>query len=349
MPMSNLNSLSSHLEELSGKRILVRVNFDVPIEDGQVLDTTRIEDCLPTINALLDRDCKVVLLAHYDRPEGFDPQKSLKPVALVLQDLLSHPVSFVQHCPDPNNLDLEERADLVLVENLRFWPGEEGNSSEFVTALAKLGDIYVNEAFANCHRDHASITGLPRKLPSYAGLRLTEEINALNKIRSNPEQPLVVVIGGAKVETKMPLIEAFKDKADKILVGGKSALEITEQQITLPPNVLVATNGESTKDISLESAKQFADIIMAAQTVVWNGTMGVFEEDAYQQGTKIVAEAINQTQAFTLVGGGDTETALTMFDLESGIDVISTGGGAMLTFLAEGDLVGLKLLRKEGK
>lgn len=343
-----MKPLADHILSLKNKTALVRCNFDVPIEDGQVLDTTRIEDSLSTINLLLENDCRVVLIAHYDRPGGkYDESKNLRPVASVLEAKLGEPVSFI-----PYSQSVELKADstgtrVSLLDNLRFWSGEETPEPDFAQELAQLGDFYVNQAFANCHRNHTSMTLLAKLLPAYAGVDLAKEIEILSKTRNNPDKPLVVVIGGAKLETKEPLVSVFADKADHILVGGKVAFDIKAKGLELPDNVIVADLLESGRDITPESARQFADLISSAQSVIWNGTMGVFEESEHQTGTEIVAKAVNQTPAFTLVGGGDTETALTELDLESNIDFISTGGGAMLTYLSEGTLIAIKALESD--
>lgn len=337
-----MQSLNEAFPQFSGKTVVVRANFDVPLENGQVQDTTRLEDALPTIKLLRQNQCKVVLLAHAGRPEGrYDDKSSMKPVAAFLSNMLKEPVVIAEYQTNYHQVNIPE-ASIILLENLRFWPEEESNDPMFASYLASLGDCYVNEAFANCHRKHASIIGIPVHIPHYAGLSLTKEMEVLHAVRNNPQHPLVVVIGGAKLETKAPLVQAFADKADQILVGGKIAIELKDKIV--PANVTVAALSEDTKDITEESARKFADIIMNAKTVIWNGTMGVFEELEHQLGTKIVAEAINQTTAFTLMGGGDTEAALTFFNLEAGIDHISSGGGAMLTYLVDGHLVGVDAL-----
>jgi phosphoglycerate kinase len=326
----------------TGKTALLRANFDVPIENGQIQDTTRIEDAVETIKFLRANQCKVVIMAHAGRPEGrFDAESTLLPVSTLLTKLLNEPVVMANYCVDYHQLVVPD-APLVLLDNVRFWAEEETNDPSFAATLASLGDFYVNEAFANCHRKHASIVGIPAIIPGFSGLSLSKEIDILSTVRNNPEHPLVVVIGGAKLETKAPLVEAFSTKADKILVGGKIAIEIKDKAV--PANVVVSNLTPDSKDITESSASEFANIIMNAKTVIWNGTMGVFEEPEHQLGTKIVAEAINATPAFTLVGGGDTETALTFFNLESGINHISSGGGAMLTYLVDGMLVGVEAL-----
>lgn len=337
-----MKTLHDLIAEITSKTVLVRCNYDVPIEDGNIQDTTRIEDSLETIHALLNYGCKVVLLAHAGRPEGkVVPELSLRPVASQLETYLGETVAFldtidaqmVANCP----------ARIVMIENLRFWSGEEANDEAFAKQLATCGSAYVNEAFANCHRAHASVVGLPKLLPYAAGLHLEREISILHKIRTNPEHPLVVVIGGAKVETKEPLVRVFKGVADYILVGGKIAQELHAGENEIP-GLRVAELTPDGKDVTEKSAREFADLIMQAKSVVWNGTMGMYEDPAYKKGTEIVGNAVCATPAFTLVGGGDTEAALTEMDLEQGIDHISTGGGAMLDFLAEGTLVGIEAL-----
>lgn len=339
-----MQSLNQLFPQFSGKTAVLRTNFDVPLEHGQVGDTTRIEDAVPTIKKLRSEQCRIVILAHAGRPDGsFSEEASLAPIATLLSQLIGEPVVLAAYQTDYHQIVLPDNP-IVLVDNLRFWPGEEENDPEFAKALASFGDFYVNESFAVCHRKHASIVGIPQHLPSAAGLSLEKEMNILSTVRNNPEHPLVVVIGGAKLETKAPLVDAFAPTADKILVGGKVAIELRDKPHT--DNVIIADLTDDQKDITPESAQNFANIIMEAKTVVWNGTMGIFEEPEHQQGTRVVAEAINQTPAFTLMGGGDTETALTIFNLESGIDHISTGGGAMLTYLVDDSLVGVEALHE---
>lgn len=341
-----MQTLSSSITQLAGKRVLVRANFDVPLDDGQVGDVTRIEDAVSTIKLLLDHNCQVQVLAHAGRPEGeFKAEFSLKPVADTLAQLLQSQVNFIPYTQDISQTINQLKPGVNLLDNLRFYPGEEANDPEFVNALASLGEVYVNQAFANCHRAHASMVGLPGKLPSYAGVNLEKEVNILTKVRTNPDRPLVVVIGGAKLETKEPLVSAFVDVADKILVGGKIATDMASRETPVPSNVVLAQATPDGRDITEESAEQFAQIVRTAETIMWNGTMGVFEEEHNRRGTTIVAQAINDTPAYTIVGGGDTEAALTVLQLESGIDFISTGGGAMLTFLSEGKLVALEALK----
>jgi phosphoglycerate kinase len=337
-----MRSIDQAFPGYTGKTALVRTNFDVPLENGQVGDTTRIEDAVATIKLLRQNQCRVIIIAHAGRPEGrFDAESTLQPVADVLSMLVGEPVALANYQVDYHQIQIPDNP-IVLIDNLRFWPEEETNDPQFAEYLGSLADFYINESFAVCHRKHASIVGIPKYKPSFAGLSLAKEMTALARVKQQPERPLVVVIGGAKLETKAPLVEAFADSADQILVGGKVAIELKDKMHSV--NVVIAELTEDGKDITKASARHFADIIMNAKTVVWNGTMGVFEEPEHELGTRIVAEAINQTTAFTLMGGGDTETALTQFNLEGGIDHISTGGGAMLTYLVDGSLVGVEAL-----
>lgn len=341
-----MNKLSENINQITNKTVIVRANYDVPIENGSVQDTTRIEDSVATIKLLLEHGNRVVLLAHYDRPDGvFSEDKSLKPVISVLESLLGISVGFVGYQEDYHSLAMLADQQVTLVENLRFWNEEEANDESFALHLKTFGEVYVNEAFANAHREHASVSALPKLMPSYAGLSLASEIDLLTKVLENPDKPLVVVLGGAKLETKEPLVTVFASKADHILVGGKIALDLRAKNQNMSPNIKIADLTEDGKDITEASAREFAQIISGAQTVVWNGSMGVFEEEDHKLGTKIIAEAINTTPAFTLVGGGDTETALTELKLESGIDHISSGGGAMLEFLVKGTLPALEVLK----
>ena len=340
-----MKKLSDHLNQIADKRVIVRCNFDVPIEGGKVLDTTRIEDSIETIKTLRKVGAKVILIAHYSRPEnGYDESKSLLPIIPVLEELVGEKVAFSPYKENLSDVTIDSNESIVLLDNLRFWEQETSNDDAFAKQLSLMGDVYVNQAFANCHRKHASMVGLPKHLPAYAGINLAKEVDILSKLRNNPDKPLVVIIGGAKLETKEPLVSVFADVADHILVGGKVALDIVEKGIDLPSNVIIGEMVETGKDITRETAVRFAEIISEASSVIWNGTMGVFEEKEHQEGTRIVADAVNTTKAFTLVGGGDTETALTELDAEEGLDFISSGGGAMLTYLSEGKLVALELL-----
>jgi phosphoglycerate kinase len=342
-----MNKLQDHLTTFSGSSAVVRVNYDVPMENNQIGDTTRIEDSFPTINALLKHNCRVTLLAHAGRPDGkFDPKYSLKPIADYLSNTLNKPVTFFEYHDLQNGFHHLSLTQLNLIDNLRYWPEEEENKPGFAQSLSQLGKYYVNESFATCHRNHASITGIPEYLQGFAGLSLAKEVELILQVKQNPRRPLVLVMGGAKLETKEPLINAFLPIADHILVGGKLALDLHSHSSKLDSKITLAELVASGKDISPDSASQFVDLIKNAGTVIWNGSMGVFEEEEFQHGTKAVAEAVNNTPAFTLVGGGDTEAALSLLNAEAGIDHISSGGGAMLELLINDTLPGIKAVSK---
>ncbi len=325
--------------DLTGKKVLLRTDYDVPLRSTQgkleVGDDTRIQDSLPTINLLLSKKAKIIILAHLGRPEGkVVSDLSLKPVARKLQELL----------PQVGVKFQGDEGEIILLENLRFDQGEENPSTssgqEFTKKLASLGDFFVNDAFACSHREHASIVGLPRLLPHAAGLDLLEEVGTLSKILENPKRPVVVILGGAK-EDKLETVGGLATWADYILVGGKlPQFQISNEKI------IIGTLSESGKDITLETIEKFTEIIKNAKTIVWSGPMGQYEKEKWAMGTKIIGEAVTDSSAFKIIGGGDTEAALTKFGLVDKIDYVSSGGGAMLEFLANGDLPGLKALRE---
>lgn len=315
---------------IEGKRILVRTDYDTPLIDGKVSDDTRIRASLPTlINLLKRRARQVSVLCHIDRPGGkLVDDLRVAPVAKLLSSLL------------PGG------APVTVEENLRFNAGEETNDQGFARKLAAKGDVFVNDAFAVSHRKHASIVSLPKLLPSTIGLHFTSEIEALRMVREHPRRPVVFIIGGAKLETKLPLIEKLLPLADLMLIGGKLAQEV--RNVCSPEmfsQMSVAQQTEDGKDITEEAAHDFVGKIKAAGTVVWNGPMGVFEEERTSLGTKLIAQAIDAANGYTVIGGGDTEAAATKFNAETGIDHISMGGGAMLQYLAEGTLVGLEAIK----
>lgn len=319
------------------KTILLRTNYDVPLKEGRVADTSRIDESLSTLNYLLEQKAKVVILSHLGRPEGqVKPELSLKPVINYLSMILKKEI--------PLSSDLLRRVyqGIIMLENLRFWPGEENNDQTFVQQLASLGDFYVNDAFACSHRPHASIVGLPKILPSAFGLDFLKEVEILSRLRENPKRPVTVILGGAK-EDKLEVLEQLLDWADNILVGGKLPQFIKQPY---PDKVLVAQLNNEGKDITLESVNQFKEIIKQSGTVLWAGPMGIFEEPENEEGTKQIAQVVSESQAFKTIGGGDTEAALTKFDLEKNIDYISSGGGAMFEFLAKGTLPGIETIIK---
>jgi phosphoglycerate kinase len=327
--------------DVDGKRILVRVDLNVPLEDGRVADDTRIRASVPTIELLLGRDAsELVLCSHLGRPKGEDPAYSMKPVA-------EHLRTFV------------DDARVRLLENTRFHPGETKNDPEFARELASHGDLYVNDAFGAAHRAHASTVGVAQLLPAYAGLLLERELEELGSLLESPERPFVAVLGGAKVEDKIGVLRSLGDRADTILVGGKMAEEVEPtEKVQLPVDVVAAEAFEPDAesrvvpadalpqgwlglDIGPETRRAFAERIGEAKTVFWNGPMGVFEWPRFAEGTNTVAEAVAVADAHTVVGGGDSVRAVQELGLAEQIDWISTGGGAALEFLEGKELPGV--------
>lgn len=316
--------------ETKGKRVLLRTDYDIPLTNGKIKDDSRILASLPTLKYLIKNQADIItILCHLDRPQGkVINSLRVKPVALYLKKLLP------------------KESPVHLQENLRFNPGEEKNDIGFAFSLAQNADIFINDAFAVSHRNHASIVSLPKLLPSAIGLHFAKELKYLNKVIRNPQRPLIIVVGGAKLETKLPLINKFLNLADKILVGGKLAAQLKTKKTNRSPSKLtIAELNPDGKDITSQSAHTFAEIIKSAGTVVWNGPMGIFEEKPNQQGTKIIAQAVNQSPGYSVIGGGDTESAATLFNQEANINHISMGGGAMLKYLAQGTLAGLQAIK----
>lgn len=364
---------------LAGKTVFLRADFDVPMSlqtidkrpQTTLADDSRLQASLPTLVYLLTHQAKKIILAgHLDRPQGKIISKlSTQPVASWLAQKLAenlgetpsksgHRDYQIVKLPNYENVGLDawgigER--LVVLENLRFHPGEEKNEPAFTQNLARLAELYVNEAFANSHRPHASMVSLPQLLPGFAGLHLQRETALLSKIITHPQRPLVVLIGGAKIETKFPLIEKMHLLADYVLLGGKIVEEtrqlarVQHESIVGPRSeLLVADLTPNHRDITMDSVELFRGPLNLAATLVWNGPMGVFEEEENEVGTRIIAEIIaGNHQAFKVVGGGDTLAAIDKYNLRDRMDWISTGGGAMLKYLVEGTLPALEALKRQ--
>ena len=316
--------------DVRGKRVLVRADFNVPLsEQGEILDDFRIRETLPTIKYLLKREAKVILMSHLGDPGGkFVKELQLNPVAERLTELLGQNVE--------------------LLENLRFNPGEESNDENFAKELAQKGDIYINDAFGACHREHASIVGVPKFLPSGAGFLLEREVASLTKLKTNPEKPLVAIIGGAKVETKVRVINKISEKAKFVLISGLIGKGVVGQKITLKyPDKIVFPVDETGggKDIGPETIRLFKEKISQAKTIFWNGPLGKIEEEEFTKGTAEIAQAIAQSKAFSVVGGGETVEFITKLSLVGKFSHVSSGGGAMLTFLSGDKLPGLEALK----
>jgi phosphoglycerate kinase len=328
--------------DVKDKRVFLRADLDVPLGGLEQIQhklesetATRLTNLKGTVDYLVREGASQIIIAgHIDRPEKPDPAKSTKLLLAVLSDILKQEIFFKE------NLDGEIIGDFVLLENLRFWLGETLNDLEFAKKLAQMADVYVNDAFGNSHREHASMVALPAILPHAAGLHLEEEVRVMKNLLETPARPFVSVVGGAKIETKIPVIENLSKISHQVLVGGELPLEIEKSGQKFGENVLVAKLTEDGRDIDLDSAHQFARIITTARTVVWNGPMGLYEE-GFETGSKAVATAVLESKAYSVVGGGETTQFLEKQDILSRFSFVSAGGGAMLEFLAGKKLPGI--------
>lgn len=334
--------------EVAGKRVLVRADLNVPLEEGRVADDTRIRAALPTLELLLEREAtEVAVCSHLGRPKGPDPAFSMQPVEERLRQLL----------PD-------ER--IVVLENTRFNPGETKNDPAFARELADERDVFVMDAFGSAHRAHASTVGVAQILPPYAGLLLEKELEMLGRLLGEVDRPFVLISGGSKVEDKLGVLRNLGGRADEVLIGGKMAEEIREHnplefEVVLPVDVVAASAFEAdaeTKvvpynelpegwlglDIGPETRRLFAERIGRAKTVFWNGPMGVFEWPRFAEGTKAVAEAVASVDGFTVVGGADSVRALHELGLADEVSWVSTGGGAALELLEGKELPGVEAI-----
>ncbi|MDD5083563.1 MAG: phosphoglycerate kinase [Candidatus Moranbacteria bacterium] len=339
---------------LEGKKVLVRVDFNIELDDIQnVEEHFKLDIAKQTIDYLVDQKVeKVVMASHFGRPDGKRDEKfSLRPVADDVERALGRRVHFVDDCIGSavtEALAALPAGEVLLLENLRFYAEEDANDGGFSKQLAAPFDIFVNEAFSVCHRAHASVVGVTEHIPSYAGFRLIEEVAHLERLQSNPVRPAVAVIGGAKIETKLPIIRTFEKIYDAVLVGGKIANEAIEQNIVFEDNVMLPQDfqGENKLDIGPMTSAAFGQIIAMAKTIIWNGPMGKFEEKPYDLGTKIVLHAIMENkEASVVIGGGES---LAVVEHENAIDrvgFVSTGGGAMLDFLGGVTMPGLDVLK----
>lgn len=347
-------------EDLVGKKVLVRVDFNVPTHQGTTRQKFRISAAKATIDLLVEAGAHVTLLSHMGRPEPEATRDSTSQVALSMRQLtddvteiLHRPVMFVNDCVGASVAEAIAgvgAGTVTLLENVRFYDADtaedETRRTEFAQQLAEPFDIFVGDAFSVAHRNHASVTGVAQILPSYAGLRLLEEVEVLSRIRTAPAHPAVFVIGGAKIDTKLPLIQALEATYDTIAVGGRIANEAIDTQTSLADNVILPTDFARERfDIGAQTIAQFTAIIAAAQTVVWNGPMGKYEEGEFAIGTNAIIDALVASPAFTVVGGGETLEALEMRGGIDKISFVSTGGGAMIAFMGGAELSGIVALR----
>jgi phosphoglycerate kinase len=380
--------------EVSGKRVLVRVDFNVPLKNSTVSDDTRIRAALPTIQYLIDHRAKTILCSHLGRPKGKPaPAYSLGPVGVRLSRLLNREVRTAPDCVGPvvqNMVNTIQPGDLLLLENLRFHPEEEANEADFVRALASLADVYVDDAFGSAHRAHASTAGVAEHLPAVAGFLMERELNFLGRALTDPARPFVAILGGAKVSDKIAVIENLLGKVDWLLIGGgmantflkaqgkevgdslveddkldvaKDLLRQSGDKLVLPVDAVIADTFDANArrrtvsvdavpagwrilDIGLQTVERFKERLHRAQTVAWNGPMGVFEMAPFAEGTFAIAHALAELPgATTVIGGGDSAAAVEQAGVAERITHISTGGGASLEFLEGRELPGVAVLQ----
>jgi phosphoglycerate kinase len=383
--------------EVTGRRVLVRCDLNVPLDGSRIADDLRIRASVPTLEALLSKGAKLAVCSHLGRPKGTVVEElRLGPVGARLGELLGREVVSARDVTGSEAREAcSSEAEVVLLENLRFDPREEQNDPGFAEELARLAEAYVNDAFGSSHRAHASVVGVTEHLPSAAGYLLADEVEKLERLLHDPERPFVAVLGGAKVSDKLGVVEHLLDRVDAICVGGAMAFTLLVAQgrpvgrslverdrvdevretlgraessgveILLPSDVVAASDpeeGAEHEEVALEeigdrlgvdigssTGKRFADVIRGARTVVWNGPMGIFEIDAFAQGTLVVAEAIAEATragAYTVVGGGDSAAALKKLGKEDEVSHVSTGGGASLEMLEGKELPGIAALRR---
>ncbi len=380
-----------------GKRVLIRVDFNVPLDQatGKITDDTRIRESLPTIRYCLEQGAVVILMSHLGRPDGKRiASMSLRPVATRLEELLKRPVAFVSECVGPEveaKVKTLKPGDVALLENLRFHAEEEKNDPVFAASLAKLGEIYVNDAFGSAHRAHASTEGVAHHLPAVAGFLMEKEIKYLDEALSQPTHPYVAILGGAKVSDKIGVISRLLEKVDRLLIGGgmsytflkaqgyaigsskleadkidlaKQLLEKATQrnvELLLPVDHVITTSldpgtpvktvkvgqipdGWGGADIGPETIKRFVAALADAKTVIWNGPVGVFEQERFMNGSRAIAQALAASKATTVIGGGDSAACVQQLGLADKMTHISTGGGASLEFLEGKVLPGIAIL-----
>lgn len=390
-----MNKKSVRDVEVSGKRVFVRVDFNVPLEDCKITDDTRIRETLPTINYLVEQGAKVILASHMGRPKG-EVVESLRltPASERLSELLGKPVAKADEAVGEAvkaQVNQLQNGDVLVLENVRFYPGEEKNDPELAKQFAELADLFVNDAFGAAHRAHASTEGIAHHLPAVSGLLMEKELSVLGKALSNPDRPFTAIIGGSKVKDKIDVIDNLLTLADNVIIGGGLAYTFFKAQgheigqslldkekldvalgfiekakelgknFYLPEDIVVTDEfsaDANTKivgidgipadwegvDIGPKTRAKYAEVIKNSKLVVWNGPMGVFEIAPFSNGTREVAQACAETEAYTIIGGGDSAAAAEKFGLADKMDHISTGGGASLEFMEGKELPGVVAL-----
>ncbi|MDW8095851.1 MAG: phosphoglycerate kinase [Aquificaceae bacterium] len=382
--------------ELMGRRVLVRVDYNVPMDElGNIEDDTRIRASLPTLEYLLDAKAKVILMSHLGRPKTRDEKFSLAPVAKRLSRYLNREVKFLPDCVGEqveSEVKNMQEGEVVLLENLRFYEGESKGNEEFAKALASLGEVYVSDAFGTCHRKHASVYLVPKLLkPAVMGFLLEKELSYFEKAMVEPQRPVVAIIGGAKVSSKLGIIQNLLKRVDKLFIGGAMAFTfmkamgygvgnslVEEEQIPIARDIVETSKSSGVKlylpvdfvigkevsdstptkvvpwqeipegwmglDIGPLSVGLLKEVVSDAQTIIWNGPMGVFELDRFKDGTYETAKIVAQSSALSIAGGGDTDHAIHRAGVYSAIDFVSTGGGAFLELLEKNTLPCIEVL-----
>jgi len=389
--------------DLEGKKVLLRVDYNVPLdEEGNVKNDKRIKSTLPTLNYLLEKNAKIILMTHAGRPKGkvVDNMRT-KSIAAKLGEIIGKEVKYVAECVGEEVkavVDSMQPGDILMLENTRFYPAEkskeESERIEWAKQIAELGDVYVNDAFANCHRDHATMTGIIKFIPGCVGLLVEKEMQMLKEKLDNPEKPMISVIGGVKAD-KMTAIKNLLKKTDKVLIGGALAFlflkiagknvgaskidtegvedkeaEIKElmadERVVLPVDCIIADKFEADAesktvdvdsiedgwmalDIGPKSIEKYVEILKTAKTIVWNGPIGVFEFEKFANGTKQIAETIANSDAISVIGGGDSAAAIEKLGLQDKVTHVSTGGGASLKLIQGKDLVAIKALEENAE
>lgn len=390
-----MNKKSVRDIDVNGKKVFVRVDFNVPLEQGRITDDTRIRETLPTIRYLIENGARIILASHLGRPKGAAVEElRLTPVAARLSELLDKPIAKADEVVGAAvqaKVDALGNGDVLLIENVRFHPGEEKNDAELAKSLAELADIFVNDAFGAAHRAHASTEGIAHYLPAVSGLLMEKELDVLGKALNNPERPFTAIVGGSKVKDKIDVINKMLEIADNVLIGGglsytflkaqgkeigqslcddsklEQALGFIEKakklgkNFHLPVDIVVSDDFSASAntqivntdgipanwegiDIGPKTREIYADVIKNSKLILWNGPMGVFEIEPFSHGTRAVAQACAETDAYTIIGGGDSAAATEKFHLADRMNHISTGGGASLEFMEGKSLPGVVAL-----